>query len=171
MKKMIQSASVLCCLAMMAACVPEPLTGTDSDMGGGGTDMTAMTPDTGGGTMDMMTTPTDSGGGETDTGGEVDMPAGPTNPFMVTDAAAVTAGETLFMGNGCSGCHNEAGTAVSKVPLTETAGKEDVFLYTSIRDGIAPKNMPAYGPDSFGTPLTDDEMWQLVTYLKATYAP
>ncbi|MCB1185156.1 cytochrome c, partial [bacterium] len=91
------------------------------------------------------------------------------------DAAALTAGEAVYAGS-CASCHGAAGAGdglVSDPPPTDfTAGDEErcdglMFwrISTGAATGPAGSIMAAYGGA-----LTDDQIWQVVTFLR-TFEP
>lgn len=161
-------------MLMTTACPPEALTedpvgntgGTSSDMtsttmdmnttqdmGSTGTDMTV--PDTDMVSADMDST--DMGGG----GEEV------SNPFELTDQAAIDAGAMLYVDQACNGCHGEAGEGQGSFPpLTGTSSKSDADVYNIINVGQG--FMPAYGPDG-DMKMTEEQIWQVITYIQATF--
>lgn len=85
-----------------------------------------------------------------------------TNPFSADDAAAVSAGNALYdaSAQACGSCHGSDATGSAAGPdLTGLDARSDEELYLSITVGVAP--MPAYDE------LSDDEVWQLVTYIRS----
>lgn len=92
-----------------------------------------------------------------------------TNPFA-GDADAVAAGETIW--GQCAGCHGTSGEG-SGPPINgpafdgDTSSYADDYLFWRIRTGGATgpdgSLMPAY-PES---QLSDDEVWQVITYLRS----
>lgn len=99
--------------------------------------------------------------------------AGKSNPFA-GQAEAAAAGEALFAAR-CSSCHGPEGAgdgaaAASLDPKptnlqTEVGGLEDDFIYWRIMDGGAMEPWNSSMPAHKGI-LTEDEVWQLVTYLR-----
>ncbi len=95
---------------------------------------------------------------------------------LLDDAATLAAGRQLYATN-CAACHGETGRgdgpaaaglrpapgdfAEHMVPGKHT----DWQIFTWIRDGVPNSAMPAWGER-----LSDDQIWQLVTYLR-TFAP
>lgn len=170
----------LACIALLTlsmACAPEALSedpdgnvDPSDDMSGGVTpDMNgAGTPDMNGGGMPDMNgggmpdlTSGDMGGGDMGGGGLM-------NPFALDDAAAISAGQAIYgmtgmAGSGCYSCHGETGMGSSSFPpLTSTATSEDETLFNIIKNGQ--NIMPAYGSS-----LSDDQIWQVITYIQATF--
>lgn len=84
------------------------------------------------------------------------------NPFAGA-AEAATAGQRLFTAMNCDGCHGEAALGFAAPSLVDGRwryGGADGALFQSIYYGRS-RGMPAYG----GL-LSDDPIWQLVSYLK-----
>lgn len=89
------------------------------------------------------------------------------NPFGWDDAGAIASGETLYVS--CAGCHGEDGTgAVPGVPdLSSPAVQADIRenvgeILCSLAEGL--NTMP-----SFKSSMSEEEMWQALTYI-ATFA-
>ncbi len=81
---------------------------------------------------------------------------------------AIDAGDELFSEN-CSSCHGDngegdIGPALNSRPLLETTMDEVFFNLT--RTGIPSTIMPAWG-QVFGGPLTDEQVDQLVAYIRS----
>src|SRR5579864_5261589 len=84
-----------------------------------------------------------------------------TNP-LAGNPVAVAAGQRLY-GQACQACHGGEGRGDRGPALTTSNfphGSEDVDLFRNIRTGIAGSGMPAFQK------LTDDQVWQLVTYIR-----
>jgi PQQ-dependent dehydrogenase (methanol/ethanol family) len=85
-----------------------------------------------------------------------------TNP-MAGSPAAVAAGQRLY-GQTCQACHGGEGRG-DRGPALATGtfahGGEDADLFRTIRAGVAGSGMPAFAK------LTDDQTWQLVTYIRS----
>lgn len=119
-----------------------------------------------------------SGGG----GGGAARPSVPadyaslTNPFA-GQADAVSAGKALFVTN-CASCHGETGlgdgpaaAALDPKPanLEKTAAEaEATYLYWILHEGGAAAGLSS-SMVSYNGILTEDQMWQIVTYLEETY--
>jgi cytochrome c oxidase cbb3-type subunit 3 len=89
------------------------------------------------------------------------------NPFGGT-ASAVQQGEALFGTMNCDGCHGGGGFGFTGPSLNDDRwryGGEDGALFHSIFYG-RPNGMPAYG----GL-LSDETVWQLVTYIESLPEP
>src|SRR5579883_1441655 len=104
----------------------------------------------------------------------------PGAPPDLNDGARVRSGSALFAGTaGCAGCHADYGRqeqyrydawGVPDRPADLTAGdyrggKESADLFRRVRCGITAAGMP-------GQPgLTDDQVWDLVAFVRALPAP
>lgn len=89
--------------------------------------------------------------------------ADPHNP-KANDPATIKAGETLFSGMNCDGCHGGGASGFIGPSLADGRwryGGSDAEVFDSIYYG-RPKGMPA-----FGGKLGDDGVWTLVTYLES----
>src|SRR5262249_22620621 len=92
-------------------------------------------------------------------------PEGPRNP-LAGDPQAVAAGAKLFA-NSCSGCHGPSGEGGRGPNLTEgrrIRRLSDQGLFTSIHKGVPGTDMPP-------TNLPDDQIWQLVAFVRDLAAP
>ena len=90
-------------------------------------------------------------------------PAPSVNPYAQNRAAMVE-GRQLFVRFNCSGCHGGragGGMGPSLRDVDWIYGSEDARIYSSISEGRA-HGMPAWEPR-----LTADQIWKLVTYIKA----
>jgi mono/diheme cytochrome c family protein len=86
------------------------------------------------------------------------------NPFEV-DKRAKAAGRQLFLRH-CSECHGQDGYGIGKAADLHSAEFQSASpgaLFWSIRTGRLPKGMPAWSS------LPDQQIWQLVTYLKTLH--
>ncbi len=84
------------------------------------------------------------------------------NPYE-GNAWAISQGQQLFEQYNCSGCHFHGGGGIGP-PLMDSEwiyGSSPANIYTSIVEG-RPNGMP-----SFGGHIPDDQVWQLVTYVRA----
>jgi len=89
------------------------------------------------------------------------------NPFS-GDPDAVRQGEVLFGAMNCDGCHGGGGVGFVGPSLVDGRwryGGEDGALFHSIFYGRA-KGMPAYGGI-----LSDNTVWQLVSYMRSQPVP
>jgi mono/diheme cytochrome c family protein len=97
--------------------------------------------------------------------------AGPINPFE-GDAAAVAMGRELYVAS-CASCHGDAGRGDGPSAVGLSRGPADLTqhlqpglhtdgqIFAWIKDGYPGTAMPAFG----GT-LSDEQIWQIVTYLR-----
>ncbi len=98
--------------------------------------------------------------------------AGKTNPFA-NDAAAITAGQTIYAAN-CASCHGDtgkgdgpAGAALDPKPSDLHGIPEgDDFIYWRINEG------GAFEPFNSGMPawkgiIGDDDIWRVVAYVRS----
>jgi cytochrome c oxidase cbb3-type subunit III len=89
------------------------------------------------------------------------------NPYA-TDAVALQDGRRLFDWYNCSGCHGGhagGGMGPSLRDETWTYGNDDTQIFDSIAQGRS-KGMPAWG-----TKIPEDQIWQLVAYIKSMRTP
>jgi cytochrome c oxidase cbb3-type subunit III len=89
------------------------------------------------------------------------------NPYA-TDAVALQDGRRLFDWYNCSGCHGgHAGGGMGPSLRDETwiYGNHDSQIFDSIAQGRS-KGMPAWG-----TKIPEDQIWQLVAYIKSMRTP
>jgi cytochrome c oxidase cbb3-type subunit III len=90
-----------------------------------------------------------------------------TNPY-VNDAVALQDGHRLFNWYNCSGCHGgHAGGGMGPSLRDEVwiYGNRDDQIFDTIVQGRS-KGMPAWG-----TKIPEDQVWQLVTYIKSMRTP
>jgi mono/diheme cytochrome c family protein len=105
------------------------------------------------------------------------------NPYADTDAAAVNAGQQLYMSYACSGCHGGTGGGGMCPPLTNEIwvyGGDDDTLFRLVAygsQGLQDKGysrkqqenvvgaMPAMGP----IVKTDDDLWKILAFVRANY--
>jgi cytochrome c oxidase cbb3-type subunit 3 len=79
------------------------------------------------------------------------------------DVSAVMAGRQLFTGMNCSGCHSAYAGGGMGPSLRDSLwiyGSSDIQIFSTLAEG-RPYGMPAWGGR-----LTDDQLWQLVAYIK-----
>ena len=84
------------------------------------------------------------------------------NPLAAT-ADTIAAGQLVF-DQACQSCHAPAGTGDRGPALNTgifTHGADDRALFRTIREGVAGTQMPPFRG------LTDDQIWQVVTYLRS----
>ena len=90
------------------------------------------------------------------------------NP-LTEDPAAAQAGEFQFRIN-CAFCHGLGARGGGRGPdLTRAQkrhGSSDSDLFRTISQGIPGTAMPANGTSGQGVGMTDEEIWQVITYLR-----
>jgi len=91
------------------------------------------------------------------------------NPFA-GNAKAAKAGEFEFRIN-CAFCHGLGARGGGRGPDLTRAnkrhGSSDAEIFQNISGGIPGTVMPANGTNGQGVGMTDDEIWQIVTYLRS----
>ncbi|HEV2731686.1 MAG TPA: c-type cytochrome [Terriglobales bacterium] len=91
------------------------------------------------------------------------------NPFS-GDPKAAKAGEFEFRIN-CAFCHGLGARGGGRGPdLTRAQkrhGSSDAEMFQNISNGIAGTAMPANGTNGQGVGMTDEEIWQIITYLRS----
>src|SRR5271154_2696923 len=91
------------------------------------------------------------------------------NPFS-KDPKAAKAGEFEFRIN-CAFCHGLGARGGGRGPDLTRAhkhhGDSDDDLFQNISQGIAGTVMPANGTNGQGVGMTDDEIWQIIAYLRS----
>src|SRR6266550_2522621 len=99
----------------------------------------------------------------------VKVPAADRNPFS-GDPKAAKAGEFEFRIN-CAFCHGLGARGGGRGPdLTHAQkrhGSSDADLFQNISNGIPGTAMPANGTNGQGVGMTDEEIWQIITYLRS----
>lgn len=99
--------------------------------------------------------------------GGVDVVHHRTDPYL-TDPVALQDGRRLFNWYNCSGCHGGhagGGMGPSLRDRTWIYGDRDDQIFDSIAQGRS-KGMP-----SWGTKIPEDQIWQLVAYIKSMRTP
>ena len=95
--------------------------------------------------------------------------AGAQNP-LAGDAKAAKAGEYEFRIN-CAMCHGLGARGGGRGPdLTRAVKKHahsDADMFQVISNGIAGTAMPANGSNGQGVGMTDEEIWQIITYIRS----
>lgn len=90
------------------------------------------------------------------------------NPFA-GDAKAAKAGEYEFRIN-CALCHGLGARGGGRGPDLTRAQKKfahsDAEMFQTISNGIPGTAMPANGTNGQGVGMTDEEIWQIVTYIR-----
>jgi mono/diheme cytochrome c family protein len=92
----------------------------------------------------------------------------PGNPFAKS-AAAVVEGRKLYLKYGCSACHGMGGGGGMGKPLVDDEwkfGSDDQTLFKLVRGEIPLQTMP----NAIGKNLTDDEVWEVLLYVRSIYA-
>jgi cytochrome c oxidase cbb3-type subunit III len=95
--------------------------------------------------------------------GALDRVSRPSNPFA-GDRAAGGDGRRLFTDFNCAGCHGDhagGGMGPSLRDADWIYGNAEAQIFSSIAEGRA------HGMPSWSTKLTEDQIWRLVTYIKA----
>lgn len=91
------------------------------------------------------------------------------NPFS-SDVKAAKAGEFEFRIN-CAFCHGLGARGGGRGPDLTRAhkrhGDSDADLFQNVSQGIPGTVMPANGTNGQGVGMTDDEIWQIITYLRS----
>src|SRR6201997_5212064 len=91
------------------------------------------------------------------------------NPY-VGDAKTAKLGEFQFRLN-CAFCHGLGARGGGRGPdLTRAQnphGKPDSDLFRTISNGIPGTAMPANGSTGQGVGMTDEEIWQVITYIRS----
>ena len=91
------------------------------------------------------------------------------NPFSGNQSAA-KAGEFEFRIN-CAFCHGLGARGGGRGPDLTRAhllhGNSDADLFRNINQGIPGTAMPANGTNGQGVGMTDEEIWQIITYLRS----
>src|ERR1700741_2952570 len=91
------------------------------------------------------------------------------NPYA-GDAKAAKAGEYEFRIN-CALCHGLGARGGGRGPDLTRAQKKfahtDVEMFQIISNGIAGTAMPANGTNGQGVGMTDEEIWQIITYTRS----
>jgi cytochrome c oxidase cbb3-type subunit III len=91
------------------------------------------------------------------------------NPFA-GDAKAAKAGEYEFRIN-CALCHGLGAKGGGRGPDLTRAQKRfahtDAEMFQVISNGIAGTAMPANGTNGQGVGMTDEEIWQIITYIRS----
>jgi cytochrome c oxidase cbb3-type subunit III len=91
------------------------------------------------------------------------------NPFAGS-AQAAKAGESQFRAN-CAFCHGLGGRGGGRGPdLTRAAkmhGSADGDLFRTINQGVPGTAMPPNGATQQGVGMTDEEIWQVITYIRS----
>jgi mono/diheme cytochrome c family protein len=105
------------------------------------------------------------------------------NPYSPDDKSVVTSGAALFVSAACSGCHGGTGGGGICPPLNDGVwiyGGDDDTLFRLIAYGSqtlqskgysrkAEENVVAPMPAMGGVVATDDDLWRILTFIRAQY--
>lgn len=100
--------------------------------------------------------------GDLQPGPKLQAAAAINNPYE-GNAYALSQGQRLFEQYNCAGCHFHGGGGIGP-PLMDSEwiyGSSPLNIYMSISEG-RPNGMPSYGGH-----IPDEEIWQLVTYVRS----
>ena len=89
-----------------------------------------------------------------------------TNPYT-GDAAAIAAGKELWRDTGCYSCHGglaEGGVGPDLTDDTWVYKPTDKMLFKTISKGRSGTNMVGWAAD-----LNDDQIWQVIAYIRSLY--
>src|SRR5262245_50885750 len=91
------------------------------------------------------------------------------NPFA-GDANAARLGESQFRAN-CAFCHGLGARGGGRGPdltrVQKKHGNGDADLFRTINQGVPGTAMPPNGATQQGVGMTDDEIWQVITYIRS----
>jgi putative heme-binding domain-containing protein len=91
------------------------------------------------------------------------------NPFS-GDAQVAKLGESQFRAN-CAFCHGLGAKGGGRGPDLTSAqkhhGNTDVEMFHNIHDGIPGTAMPAATEGGIGVGMSDEEIWQVITYIRS----
>ncbi len=94
------------------------------------------------------------------------------NPFS-GDAKAAKLGESQFRAN-CAFCHGLGARGGGRGPdLTRAQkrhGNSDVELFRTINEGVPGTAMPQNGATQQGVGMTEEEIWQVISYIRSVQA-
>ena len=88
------------------------------------------------------------------------------NPYM-GNPEAIKEGRTLYLQNGCSGCHGVMGGGGMGVPLIDDVwvfGSDDATLFRLIKGQIPEQTMPMVFAG-----MEDDQVWKILAYIRSLY--
>ena len=107
-------------------------------------------------------------GGGQEGGAAAEGGAASESPVPLDDPTTIEAGQALFVGKlGCYGCHGReggGGMGPSLADATWIYGGDPAVIHESIKNG-RPSGMPA-----FKDAATDEEIWQVVAFVKSLSA-
>src|SRR6266446_4672344 len=94
------------------------------------------------------------------------------NPFS-GDAKAAKVGESQFRAN-CAFCHGLGARGGGRGPdLTRAQkrhGNADADLFRTINEGVPGTSMPQNGATQQGVGMTEEEIWQVISYIRSVQA-
>src|SRR5438876_7738080 len=94
------------------------------------------------------------------------------NPFA-SDPKAAKVGESQFRAN-CAFCHGLGARGGGRGPdLTRAQkrhGNSDADLFRTINEGVPGTAMPPNGATQQGVGMTEDEIWQVISYIRSVQA-
>jgi mono/diheme cytochrome c family protein len=100
------------------------------------------------------------------------LPAQDKNPFA-GDVKAAKLGESQFRAN-CAFCHGLGARGGGRGPdLTRAQkrhGNGDGDLFRTINEGVPGTAMPPNGATQQGVGMTEEEIWQVITYIRSMQA-
>jgi cbb3-type cytochrome c oxidase subunit III len=106
--------------------------------------------------------------GGQEAGGQEGAAAASESPVPLDDPATIEAGQALFVGKlGCYGCHGQAGGGGMGPSLADNNwiyGGDEASIHESLVNG-RPNGMPA-----FAEAATDEELWQVVAFVRSLSA-
>jgi mono/diheme cytochrome c family protein len=105
------------------------------------------------------------------------------NPYSDSDASVVQSGQALYMRYGCSGCHGGTGGGGMCPPLTNDVwvyGGDDDTLFRLVSYGTQTLQSKGYSrkgqenvvgamPAMGQIVRTDDDLWRMLTFVRANY--
>jgi len=105
------------------------------------------------------------------------------NPYADSDAAAVEAGQKLYLRYGCNGCHGGTGGGGMCPPLTNDIwiyGGDDDTLFRLVAWGTealqskgysrkATENVVGPMPPMGQVVQTDDDLWHILAFVRSNY--
>src|SRR3981081_3409071 len=94
------------------------------------------------------------------------------NPFA-GDAKAAKLGESQFRAN-CAFCHGLGARGGGRGPALTRAqkrhGNSDAELFRTINEGVPGTAMPPNGATQQGVGMTEEEIWQVISYIRSAQA-
>jgi mono/diheme cytochrome c family protein len=105
------------------------------------------------------------------------------NPYSASDKAVVDSGAKLYAGAGCNGCHGGTGGGGICPPLADGVwiyGGDDDTIFRLVTYGSqtlqskgysrkAQENVVAPMPAMGAVVGTDDDLWRIITFIRAQY--